>query len=40
MHAILKAGTAGGEIAIRSHIERPAAMSDTEATALWAARQW
>jgi predicted dehydrogenase len=37
MHAILKAGTAGGEIAVRSRVARPAAMSDVDAMALWGA---
>jgi predicted dehydrogenase len=37
MHAILTAGTAGGEIAVRSRVARPAAMSDVDAMALWGA---
>jgi predicted dehydrogenase len=37
MHAILKASVEGGEIAVRSRIARPAAMSDIDAIALWAA---
>lgn len=37
MHATLKAGVEGGEIAIHSRVDRPAAMSETDALALWAA---
>ena len=36
MHAILKAGVEGGEIAVRSRVERPAPLTDVDATALWA----
>lgn len=36
MHAILKAGTEGGEIKITSRVERPAALTDSEAMKLWA----
>ncbi|MBR0715585.1 Gfo/Idh/MocA family protein [Bradyrhizobium liaoningense] len=36
MHAILEAGAEGGEIAVRSRVERPAPLSDLDATALWA----
>ena len=35
MHAILKAGVEGGEIAVRSRVERPAPLSDVDAMALW-----
>jgi hypothetical protein len=35
-HAILKAGVEGGEIAVRSRVERPAPLSDLDAMALWA----
>ena len=35
MHAILKAGVEGGEIAMRSRVERPAPLSDVDAMALW-----
>lgn len=35
MHAILKAGTEGGTIAIKTPLERPVALSDAEAAALW-----
>jgi predicted dehydrogenase len=35
MHAILKAGTEGGSIAITSRIERPAALCDADAARLW-----
>jgi predicted dehydrogenase len=34
-HAILKAGADGGEIAVRSRVERPAPLSDVDAMALW-----
>lgn len=34
-HAILKAGAEGGEIAVRSRVERPAPLSDVDAMALW-----
>ena len=37
MHATLKAGVEGGEIAVHSRVDRPAAMSETDALALWAA---
>ncbi|WP_439408202.1 Gfo/Idh/MocA family protein [Bradyrhizobium sp. DASA03076] len=37
MHATLKAGVEGGEIAVQSRVDRPAAMSETDALALWAA---
>ncbi len=36
MHATLKAGVEGGEIAVRSRVDRPATMSETDAMALWA----
>lgn len=36
MHAMLTAGTQGGEIQVRSRIERPAVLTGTEAMALWA----
>jgi len=35
-HAILKASIEGGEIAVRSRVERPAPLSDVDAMALWA----
>jgi predicted dehydrogenase len=35
-HAILKASAEGGEIAVRSRVERPAPLSDVDAMALWA----
>lgn len=35
MHAMLEAGTRGGEVRVHSRIERPAALSDAEAMALW-----
>lgn len=35
MHAILKAGTEGGTIAIKTPLERPVALGDAEAAALW-----
>jgi predicted dehydrogenase len=35
-HAILKASVEGGEIAVRSRVERPAPLSDVDAMALWA----
>jgi predicted dehydrogenase len=35
MHAILKAGAEGGSIAIKTPVERPAALSDADAAALW-----
>lgn len=35
MHAILKAGVEGGEIAMRSRVERPAPLSDVDAMELW-----
>jgi len=37
MHAALKAGVEGGEVAIHSRLDRPAAMSEADALALWAA---
>lgn len=37
MHAILEAGTKGGEFSVRSKVERPAALSEAEALALWSA---
>jgi predicted dehydrogenase len=36
MHATLKAGVEGGEIAVHSRVDRPATMSETDAMALWA----
>jgi predicted dehydrogenase len=36
MHAMLTAGTAGGMVKVHSRIERPAALSDPDALALWA----
>jgi len=36
-HAILKASVEGGEIKVASRVERPAALSDTDAVALWGA---
>jgi predicted dehydrogenase len=35
MHALLKAGTNGGSIEIRSPLDRPAALTDAEAALLW-----
>jgi predicted dehydrogenase len=35
MHAILKAGTEGGTIAIKTPVERPVSLSDADASALW-----
>lgn len=37
MHAMLQAGTTGGEVKVHSRIERPAVLGDADATALWAA---
>lgn len=37
MHAMLTAGTQGGEVKVVSRIERPAVLTDADATALWAA---
>jgi predicted dehydrogenase len=36
MHAMLTAGTTGGTVRVPSRIERPAALTDAEAMALWA----
>jgi len=35
MHAMLTAGTQGGEVTVHSRIERPAVLTDADATALW-----
>jgi predicted dehydrogenase len=40
MHAMLTAGTQGGEVKVHSRIERPAALSDADAQALWRGRDF
>ncbi len=36
MHAMLSAGQGGGEVQIRSRIERPPVLSEEDARSLWA----
>jgi predicted dehydrogenase len=40
MHAMLTAGTQGGEVKVHSRIERPAALSDKDALALWCGKDF